>query len=157
MTLQDSAGSPAVFASFELRDRADALAGELKDLKREVAKSGDDELNQRLKQVTRVLRSPGGPPFSEGAYARLKERLADELFGQADSEEQALKARKERLTAQVRSAVKAELQDERAILEIRERAVTERERQARPSYRARFAAAGAGAVLVADVLLRVVG
>jgi hypothetical protein len=58
--------------------------------------------------------------------------------------------------------VEAELAAEHAELRAREHqaaereaAVTERERQAKPSYRARFAAAGAAAVLVADALIRV--
>jgi hypothetical protein len=148
--------------SGDLRDRAAALAGELLDLKRQVALAGDQQLNQRMKEVTRILRSPRGQ-FSEAAYERLKERLADELYGAADSEELAVSARKESLTASVRRTVEAEQEAQRTELQARENraaareaAVTERERQASPSYRARFAAAGAGAAIVLDVLIRVV-
>ena len=61
----------------------------------------------------------------------------------------------------MRRTVEAELQSERAELETvaaelrdREQAVATREQHARPSYRARFAAAGGGLVFVADVLVR---
>jgi hypothetical protein len=81
----------------------------------------------------------------------------------ADSEEQAVKARKESLRASVRRDVEAELADERAeqearavALNDREDAVAARERKASPPYRARFTAAGALLVLSADVLIRTV-
>jgi hypothetical protein len=53
-------------------------------------------------------------------------------------------------------ARQAELDAQFQALAKREQAVAEGERQARPSYRARFAAAGAGVVLAADVLVRAV-
>lgn len=144
----------------DLRSRAAALAGELIALKREAALAGDSEINQRLKEVTRILKYPRGE-FSEAAYDRLKERLADELFGATASEERVVKARKESLTASVRRTVEAEQEAQRAELQARENraaereaAVAERERQARPPYRARFAAAGAGVLIVLDALIR---
>ena len=148
-------------ASISIRDRAAALAGEVIALKREAALAGDQAINQRLKEVTRILKYPRGE-FSETAYDRLKERLADELYGSTASEEQVVQARKESLTASVRATVEAEQEAQRAQLQGRENqaaereaAVTERERQASPSYRARFAAAGAGLALAADMLIRV--
>src|SRR5918995_6959664 len=153
-------------ASISIRDRAAALAGEVIALKREAALAGDQAINQRLKEVTRILKYPRGE-FSETAYDRLKERLADELYGAADSEEQVVSAHKKSLTENVRRTVIAELQaqhadleakraEQEAALEGRELAVAARERKASPSYRARFAAAGAGLALAADVLVRVV-
>jgi hypothetical protein len=139
----------------ELRERAAALAGELIALKREVALSGDNNLNQKLKEVTRILKHPRGE-FSEEAYGRLVERLTEELYGEADAQERAVRERKASLTANVRRGVVAELAGERAELRERERLVSEREAQARPSYRARFFAAGAGLTLTTDVLLRLV-
>ena len=47
-----------------LRDRAAALAGELIALKRDAALAGDQAINQRLKEVTRILKYPRGE-FSE--------------------------------------------------------------------------------------------
>jgi integrase len=67
------------------------------------------------------------------------------------------------LVATVRQGVEREVADKRAeqeataaALEQRETNVPAREWEASPPYRARFAAAGAGVVLAADVLLRVV-
>ena len=147
-----------------LRDRAAALAGELVLLKREAALTADQELNQRLKEVRRILKPlTGGKPFSEDSYDRLRADLIEELYSSADTDEHAIQARKDSLRAEVRATVEAEQEAERAELQARENqaaereaAVTERERQAQPSYRARFAAAGAGLVLAADVLIRVV-
>jgi hypothetical protein len=146
-----------------LRARAGALVHELIALKNEAALAGDHDLNVRLKELRRIIKSFRGEPLSEESYARLKERIAEELYGETDFQEQVVKARKQSLREAVRHDVEAELAAERAeqeagaaALEQREQAVAERERQARPSYRARFAAAGAGLVLAADVLLRVV-
>jgi hypothetical protein len=146
-----------------LRDQAAALAGELIQLKTETALAADHELNVRLKEVRRIIKSFRGEPFSEDAYERLKERLTEELYGETDSEEQVILARKESLKASMRRTIEAELAAERTELEAvaealheRELAVTARERKASPPYRARFAAAGAGLVLAVDVLIRVV-
>lgn len=149
--------------SDDLHRRANALAGELIGLKREAALAGDDGLNVRLKEASRVLRHRDGQVFSESAYTRLRETVADELYGKVDSEEQAIVARKESLIATVRQGVERELAGERAgleaqasALEYRELDVAARERKAQPSYRAAFFTAGAFLTLSADVLLRVV-
>jgi hypothetical protein len=153
-------------ASISIRDRAAALAGEVIALKREAALAGDQAINQRLKEATRILKYPRGE-FSETAYDRLKERLADELYGSTASAEHVVQARKESLTENVRRTVIAELQAEHADLEAkraeqeaalegRELAVAARERKASPFYRARFATAGAALALSADLLIRTV-
>jgi hypothetical protein len=147
-----------------LRDRAAALAGELIALKNQAALAGDDELNVRLKEVRRIIKPlRGGQVFSEEAYDRLVERIANELFEGALAEEDAVQARKERLTETVRRQVEAELEAERAelgtvaaALQDRELAVTAREKQASPPYRAAFVTAGAFFALSADLLVRVV-
>jgi hypothetical protein len=113
-----------------------------------------------LKDVRRILKSRRGNPFSEEAYDRLVERITEELYGDAVSQERAVRERKEslvqRVTREVEAAHAAEFQARAHKAAERERLVTQRERRAKPSYRARFAAAGAGAVLALDVLLRVV-
>jgi hypothetical protein len=145
----------------DLHNRADALAGELIQLKREVALAGDDPLNARLKQATRILRSAGGHSFSENAYDRLRERIADELYGQVAAEDLVIQERKENLHAIVRAQVVRELEDERSAVResaarVDQRAdyVTARERKASASYRAAFFTAGAFLTLSADVLVR---
>ena len=61
-----------------LRDQAAALVGELCALKNEVALAGDHELNVRLKELRRVVKSFRGEPADETAVERLKERIAEE-------------------------------------------------------------------------------
>ncbi len=87
----------------------------------------------------------------------------EELYGETDSQEQVVKARKESLTASIRRTVEAEVQSERAELETvaaelqdRELAVTAREKKVSPSYRAAFLTAGAFIALLADILVRLV-
>jgi hypothetical protein len=147
----------------DLHDRANALAGELLALKREAALAGDNPLNQRLKEVKRILQVHGGPPFSGSAYTRLQERVADELYGKVAAEDLVIQERKERLHGIVRAQVEGELEANYAELEAvaaelhdREANVAAREKKASLSYRAAFAGAGAGLALAADVLIRVV-
>jgi hypothetical protein len=113
-------------------------------------------------KVRRIIKFYRGP-FTEQAYERLKERIAEDLYGETDSQEQVVKARKESLTASVRRTVETGLEADRAELEAvaaalheREAAVAARERKASPSYRARFLAVGAALALSADALLQAV-
>jgi hypothetical protein len=145
-----------------LHERAASLAGEIVQLKRDAALAGDDDLNAQLKPVVRILRSPKGT-FTESAYLRLQERVANDLYDGVASEERAIQEKKEHLVTLVRGQVDPELADAyaqqeayAAELEARATDVAAREREAKPSYRARFAAAGASVVLIADVLLRVI-
>jgi predicted component of type VI protein secretion system len=135
---------------------------ELLNLKHQAALAGDQPLNQRLKEVTRILRSPNGP-FSDSGYERLQERVANELFTGIASEERAIQEKKEHLVQTVRRGVERELVDERAELQAREDQAAEREanvaareRKASPSYRAAFAAAGALLAVFGDLLIRFV-
>lgn len=87
-------------------------------------------------------------------YSRLKARLVEDLFDAADSQEQVNVARKATLRATVREEVEADLQAQadalRTVAEelgTRETELAAKEKKASPSYRAQFAAAGAGAVL----------
>jgi hypothetical protein len=148
-----------------LRDRAAAVGVEIHELRRQAALANDVVTLVPLKEADRALkRAFGRGDHDPGdSYIDLKERIAEELFSAADSEERVVKARKESLRAAVRSAVEAELGAERAqldataaVLEDRAEAVGERERQARPSYRARFVAVGAFVALSADLLIRTV-
>ena len=107
------------------------VAGELIALKNEAALAGDQDLNVPLNEVRRLIKFYRGRSRSR-AYERLKERIAEDLYGEKDPRSRE-KARKESLTASVRRTVEAELQSERAELEAvaaalhgREAAVAER-------------------------------
>jgi hypothetical protein len=99
--------------------------------------------------------------------ARLQERLIEQLYEADKAEEQVVQRRIDSLTENVRAevleehagrfqATASELEYRELAVAERETAVTAREREATPAYRARFAAAGAAMVAVADVLIRVV-
>jgi hypothetical protein len=108
-----------------------------------------------------------GQVFTDESYDRLQVRVANELFTGVASQEQVIQQKKENLVASVRRQVERELADERAALDAHAAAITAdlearatdvaaREREGSPSYRAAFAAAGAGLTLVLDVLIRLV-
>jgi len=148
-----------------LRDRAAAVGVEIHELRRQAALANDVQTLVPLKEADRALKREfgRGENLPDDSYSAFKERLIEQLY-QADlAEERVIKKRIDSLTANVRAEVEAELAAETEAnvkrasrLDARETAVAAREREATPSYRAAFTAAGAGVVLVADVLLRVV-
>lgn len=148
-----------------LSERAAAVGVEIHELRREAALSDDVVTLVPLKQCDRALKAAFGRGEHDpgDSYTNLKERIADELYGKVDSEEQAIVARKESLIATVRREVEGELEDNytelqaaAAALEDREHAVAAREREASPSYRAAFFTVGVGVTLAADLLIRVI-
>jgi len=145
-----------------LRDRATAVGAEIHELRRQAALADDVQTLVPLKTCDRELKLAfGTPALNEpgDAYGDLKARLLEQAYQEDLATEQVVQRRIETLTAKVRREVEAEhaaeFQARADELSELEADVTERERQATPSYRARFAAAGAGLALVADVLIRV--
>lgn len=118
-----------------------------------------------LKECDRALKRAfgRGDTTAGDSYDTLKERLCEQLYEAGKAEEGVVQRRIESLTANVRREVEDKLADQRAeqeataaALEEREQAVAERERQARPSYRAAFAACGAFLALSGGLVMRTV-
>jgi len=107
-----------------------------------------------LKDVDRILRRQFGP--SDDSYLNLKRRLIEQLLQADQAEERVIQQRVETLTAHVRAELEARQDEMDAYFQKREADVAAREEEASPSCRAGFFGAGAGLVLAADVLLRLV-
>jgi hypothetical protein len=114
---------------------------EIHELRRQAALANDVVTLVPLKEADRALKRAFGRGDDDpgDSYADLKERIAEDLFTAANSEERAVKARKDSLRAAVRQTVENELADEwaeldatAAALEDREQAVAE-PRAASPS------------------------
>jgi hypothetical protein len=150
----------------DLRDRAAAIGLETHELRREAALTNDVQSLVPLKECDRALKREfgRGEDLPDDTYSAFKERMVEQLYQTDKAEEGVIQKRIANLTANVRAEVEAEHAAERAeleatasALEYRDLDVAAREKKAPPSYRGRFAAAGAGLVLVADVLFRAVG
>jgi hypothetical protein len=146
-----------------LRDRAAAVGAEIHELRRQAAFADDVRTLVPLKEADRALKREfgRGENVPGDSYSAFKERLCEQLYEADKAEEQVVQRRIESLTANVRREVEVELAAERAgqrataaALQEREHAVTERERRVRPSYRARFVAAGVLLAVSGDVLVR---
>ena len=142
----------------DLRDRAAAAGAEIHELRRQAALSGDVKTLVPLKEADRCLKREFGRGDPGDAYGELKARLLEQAYQEDRATEQVVQRRIETLTAKVRREVEAEHAAEyQALAEIaaeREAAVTERERQASPSYRGRIALLSAAVALSADSLIR---
>ena len=147
----------------DLHDRCQAVGAEIHELRREAALAGDVTTLVPLKLADRELKRAFGTPALNApgdAYGDLKARLLEQAYQEDLATEQVVQRRIASLRATVRSEVEAErdahFQARADRAAEREAEVTERERQARPSYRARFAAAGALLALAGDALIHVV-
>jgi hypothetical protein len=158
-------GGGTVTEQPSLRARAAAAGLEIHELRRQAALANDVQALVPLKVADRVLKREFGRGQDQpgDSYSVFEERLIEQLY-QADlAEERVIQKRIDSLTENVRAEVQAELEADRAELDAtaaalhdREQAVAERERQARPSYRARFGAVGAFLAFSADLLIRTV-
>jgi len=144
----------------DLRDRAAAVGSEIHELRRQAALTNDVRTLVPLKEADRALKREFGRGDPGDSYSELKNRLAEQLYQEDLAEEQVIQRRIKNLRENVRREVEAEHAAEfRARADAaaeREADVTERERQARPSYRASFAGAGVVLALSADQLIRLV-
>lgn len=132
----------------DLRERAAAVGIEIRELRRRAVLANDVQTLAAVKEADRVFAREFGDQ-DPGDCSVLKLYRAERKIA--------------RLAENVRREVEAEHAEANAGLDAyadelaeREEAVAERERQASPSYRARFFAAGALLALSADALIRVV-